>query len=221
MTPARARPTLGSSPPLRYVSCHVKAMWIHTNKKVWPMTPHPLTLHMLEGNLWPLTFSMVEVGPCADWPDVEVPLRMRETRAGGQEYRYSAIKTTEQWQKHKGSRWTQWAHSAQTLLQRGKVPGQNMADPSLKTSVFEIQETLQSSSCSAHFKKNVKYVFSFLRSVRSEVRCSHRLTDTQWQIENFKQTLSGNIAVAASSPATVHLDFYVQIGIETQISVVW
>lgn len=65
---------------------------------------------------------------------------MRETRAGGQEHQYSAIKTTEQWRKN--TKGHNELHSAQMLLQRGKVPGQNMADPSLKTAVFEKSKKL-------------------------------------------------------------------------------
>lgn len=108
------------APPLGCVCCHVKAMWIHTSNKVWPT---PRLTHTPYVGRQPVTpdISAVEVRPRADWPAVEVPQCARERCAGGQEYQYSAIKTTEQWQKHKGSSWTQWAHSAQTLLQKGKL----------------------------------------------------------------------------------------------------
>lgn len=73
MTPAHARPTLGT----------VKATWIHTDNKT---TPTPIT-HTPYVGRQPVTpdFSAVEVRPRADRASCGVSTLLCETRAGGQE----------------------------------------------------------------------------------------------------------------------------------------
>lgn len=103
VTPAHARPA-PSPTPLLCVCCHVKTLWVHTNNQ-----PYQQGVHLLAGNLWPLT---LEVRPHAGQPAVEAPrscVHVRETDRW-------ASTTVQYYKDNETMVMVKAAHSAQTLF---------------------------------------------------------------------------------------------------------